>query len=137
MALSHLRKFSSMEGKIKLNQKPNEGDANNDGDDERLLVVKTNPNAVLPQRATIGSAGLDLCSIASLSLRPRTSSWVETGLQMRLPKNTCGQIWTKSSFASSDIRVGAGIIDGIDSISYLHSFSLRGFSRDGMGSSLQ
>ena len=69
----------------------------------KLKIVKLNPEAVAPQRATAGSAGWDLsaCSDYTIALRPDGgTALVNTGIAIELPEGYEGQIRPRSGLAS-------------------------------------
>lgn len=57
------------------------------------------PTAVLPSYAHAGDAGLDLCADAALTLEPGARAAVPTGLRLRLPPGTEGQVRPRSGLA--------------------------------------
>jgi len=78
----------------------------------RLIVKRLKPEAKLPTRATNGSAGYDLYSIAEIVLLPGESILADTGLQVILPEGTCGMIMSRSGLAVKyGLEKGAGLID--------------------------
>ena len=60
---------------------------------------KLNPDAILPDYAHIGDAGMDLYSIEDLTIEPLTWQLVHTGLACELPVGTEGQVRSKSGIA--------------------------------------
>lgn len=81
-----------------------------------VKVQKLNPNAILPQRATPGSAGYDLCACISenVIIPAGGSVVIPTGLAIALEENTVAKIYGRSGLG---IRHGitlsncVGIID--------------------------
>jgi dUTP pyrophosphatase len=67
-----------------------------------LQVQKLRPDAVLPQYATDGAAGLDLCAALDepLWLAPGASAMVSTGLAIALPPGHEGQVRPRSGLAA-------------------------------------
>lgn len=67
-----------------------------------MRAVRLRPNAVLPTRATPGSAGLDLhaCIDDGLTLNPGERALVPTGLALALPPGHEGQIRPRSGLAA-------------------------------------
>ncbi|MCH3973307.1 MAG: dUTP diphosphatase [Oscillospiraceae bacterium] len=63
-----------------------------------LYMKKLRENAVLPVRATGGSAGLDLCACldAPLTIAPGQLCRVPTGIAVALPENTVGLLCGRS-----------------------------------------
>ena len=72
----------------------------------------SNPESKIPTRGTPHSAGLDPYASAPLTIPPHTRSIVHTGLHMKLPFGTYGQIAPRSGLAlHKSINIAAGIID--------------------------
>ena len=77
-----------------------------------LSVVRLTEDAVLPVRATSGSAGYDLASACDTVVPAHGKALVKTGLMMTIPDGTYGRIAPRSSLAwKHHIDVGAGVID--------------------------
>ncbi|WP_085831865.1 dUTP diphosphatase [Clostridium merdae] len=74
---------------------------------EPIRFQKLHPNAVLPQRATPGSAGVDLvaCLQEPVQLQPGGRAMVPTGLAMALPTTE----WVGLVYARSGLAVRHGI----------------------------
>ena len=72
-----------------------------------IQVKRLRPEAVLPQRATEGSAGMDLCACLSqpLTLAPGDLAKIPTGLAIALPGPECAAFL----FARSGLGVKHGI----------------------------
>lgn len=92
----------------------------------KLPIQKLHPKAVLPQYATAGSAGLDLCACldAPLTLERHTTSadqdqWncvkVPTGLAMAIPEGYVGLIFARSGLATKHGLTPANCVGVIDS----------------------
>lgn len=64
-----------------------------------LKIKKINDNAIIPNYAHDGDAGLDLYAVQELILNPGERGLVHTGIQMELPKNTEAQIRPRSGLA--------------------------------------
>lgn len=60
---------------------------------------KLNPDAILPDYAHVGDAGMDLYSVEDLVIEPLTWKLVKTGLACELPHGTEGQVRSKSGIA--------------------------------------
>ncbi|MBQ7884576.1 MAG: dUTP diphosphatase [Clostridia bacterium] len=60
---------------------------------------KLNPDAILPDYAHAGDAGMDLYSIEDTQIEPLTWKLVHTGLACELPAGTEGQVRSKSGIA--------------------------------------
>jgi dUTP pyrophosphatase len=71
----------------------------------RVHFAKLHPGAIIPTRATPGSAGLDLHLLrpnrAPLFLRPGERDLVRTGLQVIIPPGHEGQVRPRSGLAGS------------------------------------
>lgn len=64
-----------------------------------LKIKKIDEDAVLPNYAHEGDAGLDLYAVKELVLNPGERGLVHTGIQIELPKNTEAQIRPRSGLA--------------------------------------
>ena len=64
-----------------------------------VKFVKLNPDAIIPDYAHEGDAGMDLYSAIDTIIEPMEWKLVGTGLAMLLPPNTEGQVRTKSGIA--------------------------------------
>ena len=60
---------------------------------------KLNPDAIIPDYAHEGDAGMDLYSIQDDIIEPLTWKLIPTGLACELPKGTEGQVRSKSGIA--------------------------------------
>lgn len=65
-----------------------------------MTFEKLHEDAIIPHYQTIGSAGLDLHSIEAAVLEPGKWSLVSTGLTIKLPKDTEGQVRPRSGLAA-------------------------------------
>lgn len=65
-----------------------------------MIFEKLNEDAVIPQYQTTGSAGLDLHSIEAVTIKPGKWELVGTGLKINLPKDTEGQVRSRSGLAA-------------------------------------
>lgn len=67
-----------------------------------LKIKRLDPQAILPQRATPESAGLDLCACLKeeLVLQPLDRVRIPTGLAMALEPGTVGLVYPRSGLAS-------------------------------------
>lgn len=74
---------------------------------EVLKIKKVQENAVIPKRATEGSAGLDLCACidAPLTLNSGDTALIPTGLAIELPSSQYGAF----VFARSGLSIEHGI----------------------------
>jgi dUTP pyrophosphatase len=79
---------------------------------ESLSFKKLDPDAVLPERASQSSAGLDLYSIEAVSLKPGERRLVRTGLAVAIPEGFYGRVAPRSGLAvKKGVDVLAGVID--------------------------
>ena len=79
----------------------------------KLLVMKVRPEAKLPERATPGSAGLDLCACIEepLTLEPGGHALVPTGIAIALPGADCAAfVFARSGLA---VKHGLGLANGV------------------------
>lgn len=77
----------------------------------KVKVRKISENAYLPERAHDNDAGADLFSIEEVHIQPHSPAMIKTGIEIALPRKTCGFIWGKSSIESKGLIVTAGLID--------------------------
>lgn len=64
-----------------------------------LKIKKINDNAIIPNYAHKGDAGLDLYAVKELILNPGERGLIHTGIQIELPENTEAQIRPRSGLA--------------------------------------
>ena len=77
-----------------------------------MLVRRLLDSAVVPRRATAGSAGYDLSSVDCLTIPPGGRAVVGTGVSVRVPEGTYGRVAPRSGLAvKHGIDVLAGVID--------------------------
>jgi dUTP pyrophosphatase len=73
---------------------------------------RLHPDAKLPVRGSDRAAGLDLCSLETVSIEPRTRVSVRTGLAVAIPPGHYGRVAPRSGLAfEHGIDVLAGVID--------------------------
>lgn len=80
---------------------------------EILKIRKVSENAVMPKRATGGSAGLDLCACidAPITLKGGETALVPTGLAIELPSADYGAfVFARSGLA---IKHGIGLLNSV------------------------
>ena len=77
----------------------------------KVKVRRISESAHIPERAYDNDAGADLFSIEEVHIQPRSSAMIKTGIEIALPRKTCGIIWGKSSIESRGLIVIAGLID--------------------------
>ena len=82
-----------------------------------LKIKKLKENAKIPQRATNGSAGMDLyaCIAESVTLAPGQLTVIPTGIAIELPGNTCAAfLYARSGLGVKHgicLSNGVGVID--------------------------
>ena len=76
-----------------------------------MEMVLINNDAIIPTRASKGSAGLDLYSNIDGDIDTNSIKKVNTGIRISLPKNTYGSIRDKSSLAAKGVLTLGGVID--------------------------
>jgi len=64
-----------------------------------LKIKRVHPDAVLPNYANHGDAGLDLYSVEEKLILPGETVLIDTGIQIALPENTEAQIRPRSGLA--------------------------------------
>lgn len=64
-----------------------------------LKIKKLHPDAIVPNYAHPGDAGLDLFSVEETSIEPGASHMVKTGISIELPPGTEGQVRPRSGLA--------------------------------------
>ena len=80
---------------------------------EVLKIKKVQENAVIPKRATEGSAGLDLCACidAPLTLNSGDTALIPTGLAIELPSSQYGAfVFARSGLS---IKHGIGLLNAV------------------------
>ncbi len=78
-----------------------------------IKVKKLYKDAVIPTRAHLSDAGLDLVYSGKLTvIQPNNRALLETGIAMAIPNGYTGLIWPRSGLAvKKGIDVLAGVID--------------------------
>ena len=76
-----------------------------------MEIVLMNDEAIIPTRASKGSAGLDLYSNIDGDIDINSIKKVNTGIRVSLPENSYGSIRDKSSLATEGILTLGGVID--------------------------
>lgn len=78
----------------------------------QMEVKRLCSHAILPRRATDGSAGYDLFSSDAVTIGPGDLVCVPTGIAIRVPPGTYGRIAPRSGVTvKHNVHVGAGVID--------------------------
>jgi dUTP pyrophosphatase len=73
-----------------------------------LAITRLRPDAVVPQRAYAGDAGLDLAACEQLVLAPGERALVGTGLAVAIPEGYAGFVQPRSGLA---IRHGIALVN--------------------------
>ena len=73
-----------------------------------LPIRRLRPDAVLPQRAYAGDAGLDLAACERVELPPGGRAMVATGLAVAIPEGYAGFVQPRSGLAA---RAGISIVN--------------------------
>jgi dUTP pyrophosphatase len=79
-----------------------------------LPFQRLDPNAVLPERAHLGDAGLDLRSAIDVEVGPGERAMVPTGLAVAIPEGHAGLVLPRSGLASRQgltLANAPGLID--------------------------
>lgn len=80
---------------------------------ETLKIKKVNENAIIPKRATGGSAGLDLCACIDepLTILGGVTAVIPTGLAIELPNENYGAfVFARSGLS---IKHGIGLLNSV------------------------
>ena len=78
----------------------------------QLKVKRLAADVVLPTRATVGSAGLDIYALSDAICPAVGKVLLPTGLAIAVPTGCYGRIADRSSLASKhSIHIGGGVID--------------------------
>ena len=76
-----------------------------------LRIVRVLPNAVLPVRGSVQSAGLDLSAAVATTIPAGGKGIVKTGLKMAVPDGTYGRIAPRSGLSwKKHIDVGGACV---------------------------
>ena len=76
-----------------------------------MEIVLVNNDAIIPTRASKGSAGLDLYSSVDVDIEVCSINKINTGIFISLPENSYGSIRDKSSLASKGLLTLGRVID--------------------------
>ena len=76
-----------------------------------MEIVLINDDAIIPTRASKGSAGLDLYSSIDGNIEVGSINKINTGICISLPENSYGSIGDKSSLATKGLLTLGGVID--------------------------
>jgi dUTP pyrophosphatase len=73
-----------------------------------VLVRRLDPGAAVPVRAHPGDAGLDLCSVEDVTLKPGERASVGTGIAVAIPQGYAGFVLPRSGLAA---KHGIGVVN--------------------------
>jgi dUTP pyrophosphatase len=77
-----------------------------------IKFKKLTSDAIIPTRATKGSAGFDMYSNDFYIIKPNVRCLLDTGISMSLPENMWGELKPRSGLAARfGLDVLAGVID--------------------------
>ena len=76
-----------------------------------MEIVLMNDDAIIPTRASEGSAGLDLYSSVDVNIDTNLIKKINTGTRVSLPENSYGSIRDKSSLAAKGLLTLGGVVD--------------------------
>jgi len=78
---------------------------------DSVKVRKLVSDAIIPTRATPGSAGFDLYAVEDATIERGTRRWVSTGVALELPTGMYARFVQRSGVSTAGIDLGAGLID--------------------------
>ena len=76
-----------------------------------MEIVLISDDAIIPTRASKGSAGLDLYSSIDANIEVGSINKINSGICISLPENSYGSIRDKSSLAAKGLLTLGGVID--------------------------
>lgn len=82
-----------------------------------LPVQRINPEAVIPTRATPGSAGMDLYAIDDVVIQPGDIKLLKLGIKVAIPEGYYGRIAPRSGLA---VKYGIDVLAGVVDADYRH-----------------
>lgn len=78
----------------------------------KIQLKKIDPEAIIPQFALDGDAGMDLYSCEDQVLKPQERKSIKTGIAIKIEAGYAGLIWDKSGLAhKKGIKTLGGVID--------------------------
>lgn len=78
----------------------------------KIKIKKMHPDAVIPEYAHDGDAGMDLFTIEPFELEPMERKSVPIGLSIEIPEGYVGLIWDKSGLSHKyGLKNFGGVID--------------------------
>lgn len=75
------------------------------------MKVKLDEKAIMPTRAHSTDAGLDIYSPEKVSIPPKGSKTIDTGVHIELPKGTAGILKSRSGLNINHNIINTGVID--------------------------
>lgn len=78
-----------------------------------IPVKRVNPDAPMPVYAHEGDAGLDLCAMEDVTLRPGEWAKIGSGIAMAIPNGYVGYVYPRSGLGCKGLvlKNGTGVID--------------------------
>jgi dUTP pyrophosphatase len=78
----------------------------------KLLIKKIHPAATLPAFAHATDAGLDLCTVAAVTINPGERKTIATGIALAIPDGYVGLVWDKSGLShKGGLKTIGGVVD--------------------------
>ena len=77
----------------------------------KIKIQKIDSDAIIPNYATKGDAGLDFYSVEDIVLKPMERKAIRTGVKIEIPDEYVGLIWDKSGLAGKGLKTAGGVID--------------------------
>lgn len=78
----------------------------------KLQIKKLDPAAKIPSFAHATDAGLDLCALEEVSIKPGARVQVRTGLALAIPAGYVGLVWDKSGIShKGGLKTLGGVMD--------------------------
>ena len=74
-------------------------------------VKKLSPDAMLPTKANVSDAGIDIYTNESYTLAPGERHMFTTGIACAIPDGYVALLWDRSGLGSKGIHRFAGVID--------------------------
>lgn len=77
-----------------------------------LKIMKINKNAIIPNHATAGSAGMDLCACIDepIIISARGRAIIPTGIAISIPQSYAAMVYARSGLA---IKHGIGLLNSV------------------------
>merc|ERR1711860_233300 len=83
-----------------------------EADPKEFLVKKLHPEAIIPQRATPGAAGLDVYAMIDLKIPVGEIGKIPTGISIELPEKCYARLAGRSSLEiGKGVSLKGGVID--------------------------